>query len=134
MRSVVRIFFRLIRLLLTPVVLLGEWLLTPRGMQRSPEAQARVDGQTRSLTLYQFRTCPFCIRVRLAMKRLALDISTKDTLNDREAREQLHRGGGEIKVPCLCIQEPDGGTRWMYESKDIVAYLDRRFGGTVAAH
>jgi glutathione S-transferase len=29
-------------------------------------------------------------------------------------------------VPCLLIEE-DGEARWMYESNDIIAYLEKRF-------
>ncbi|MDF3852182.1 hypothetical protein [Achromobacter denitrificans] len=29
-------------------------------------------------------------------------------------------------MPCLRIEEA-GGTRWMYESSDIIAYLEQRF-------
>ena len=34
--------------------------------------------------------------------------------------------GGKVKVPCLRIEEA-GGTRWMYESNDIIAYLEQRY-------
>ena len=36
-------------------------------------------------------------------------------------------GGGNLKVPCLRIEERDLGYRWMYESSDIVHYLESRF-------
>jgi glutathione S-transferase len=31
-------------------------------------------------------------------------------------------------VPCLRIEKEDGSSEWMYESKDIIAYLDERYG------
>ena len=39
----------------------------------------------------------------------------------------LVRGGGERKVPCLRIEHGDR-VEWMYESDDIIAYLEGRFG------
>lgn len=99
----------------------------PRPMQRSEEAQARVNEEASSLTLYQFYACPFCVRTRRAIHRLNLPIETRDAQNDPVDRQALKEGGGEIKVPCLRIEEA-GETRWMYESMDIIAYLEDRFG------
>ena len=64
MRWLIRSFFKTLRLVIGPFLLLGEWLTAPKGMVRAPEAQARVDAACRQLALYQFRTCPFCITVR----------------------------------------------------------------------
>jgi glutaredoxin len=99
----------------------------PRPMQRSEEEQARVNEEASSLTLYQFDACPFCVRTRRAIYRLNLPIETRDAQNDPVDRQALKDGGGEIKVPCLRIEEA-GETRWMYESRDIIAYLEDRFG------
>ena len=99
----------------------------PRPMQRSEEAQARVNEEASSLTLYQFYACPFCVRTRRAIHRLNLPIETRDAQNDPVDRQALKEGGGEIKVPCLRIEEA-GETRWMYESMDIISYLEDRFG------
>jgi glutaredoxin 2 len=98
-------------------------------MRRTPEAQAAVDEATRDLALYQFRLCPFCIKVRRAIHRLNLHIELRDALNDPEHRAALLTGGGEIKVPCLAISA-DGETRWLYESSDIIDWLEHRFGET----
>jgi len=99
----------------------------PRPMQRSEEEQARVNEEASSLTLYQFYACPFCVRTRRAIHRLNLPIETRDAQNDPVDRQALKDGGGKIKVPCLRIEEA-GETRWMYESRDIIAYLEDRFG------
>ena len=99
----------------------------PRPMQRSEEEQARVNEEASSLTLYQFYACPFCVRTRRAIHRLNLPIETRDAQNDPVDRQALKDDGGEIKVPCLRIEEA-GETRWMYESRDIIAYLEDRFG------
>lgn len=118
---------RFLRRALGQLILMLDWLTRPRPMQRSPKAQAEVDQRTRHLALYQFQLCPFCIKVRRAIRRLGLNIETRDALNDPEHRATLLAGGGEIKVPCLAIEE-QGKTRWMYESSDIIAWLDKEFG------
>lgn len=127
MKPLIRLFFRIVRGVLTPVILLADRLSTPKGITRSTEAQARVDAATRHLALYQFRACPFCIKTRRAMKRLSLQIELRDAQHDPKSREELAQGGGQLKVPCLRIDEEDGTVRWLYESDDIIAYLHQRF-------
>jgi glutaredoxin 2 len=73
-------------------------------------------------TLYHFYVSPYARRARVAIYRLGLDIPMKDVLTDERACDELIRSGGKDQVPCLKI-ESKGGTRWMYESADIVSYL-----------
>lgn len=107
------------------LILFIDWLTRPRAPKRDPQAQAQVDAETASLALYQFKLCPFCIKTRRSLRRLGLNIETRDAMQEPH-RGELLAGGGEIKVPCLAIEE-DGKTRWMYESDDIISYLDQRF-------
>ncbi|MBE0511327.1 MAG: glutathione S-transferase N-terminal domain-containing protein [Gammaproteobacteria bacterium] len=127
MRWLIRAFFRTLRLVLSPFMIVGEKLTTPKGMVRSPEAQQAVDTACKELVLYQFRTCPFCIKVRREIKRLSLNIELRDAQHDQQSRSELQQGGGEILVPCLRITEADGELHWMYESDHIIAYLRERF-------
>jgi glutaredoxin len=127
MRWLIRSFFRTLRLVLSPFMILGELLTTPKGMERAPEAQQAVDEACKSLKLYQFRTCPFCIKVRRELKRLSLNIELCDAQHDQACRSELEQGGGQVKVPCLRIEEVDGAVRWLYESDDINTYLRGRF-------
>ncbi|MFQ5644895.1 MAG: glutaredoxin family protein, partial [Thiogranum sp.] len=103
-----------------------DWLTSPQGIQRPPQEQQRIDEKTRHLTLYQFRSCPFCIRVRRAIKRHSLNIETRDALRDSISRRQLLEGGGEIKVPCMKITDAQGNATWMYESAAIIRHLEER--------
>jgi len=128
MSILIRSFFRGLRLALAPVMLISEKLSTPQAIERSPEEQARVDAARQNLALYQFRTCPFCIRVRKEIARLGLDIELRDAQFDPEHRRELAEGGGRIKVPCLKISHDDGANEWLYESDDIKAWLHCRFG------
>ncbi len=127
MKTVIRTFFRTLRVVLGPVMLLKERLTQPAGVQRAPVAQAAVDQQCQSLALYQFSTCPFCIKVRQEMRRLSLPIEKRDAQHNAANREQLLQGSGATKVPCLQITEADGQIRWLQDSGAIVAYLQGRF-------
>jgi glutaredoxin len=128
MKVLVRLFFKTLRIVLGPFMLLWEWLTRPRGMARSVDAQAEVDRQCRDLVLYEFRTCPFCIKVRQEMRRLSLAIERRDAQHDGPHRDELVAGGGRAMVPCLKIAEANGEVRWLYESGAIIAYLRGRFG------
>ncbi|MFZ6846021.1 glutaredoxin family protein [Undibacterium sp. RuTC16W] len=120
-------FFRLIRTILGPFMLLNEYLARPKGLERSPDAQKNVDATCKKLALYQFNTCPFCIKVRQEMRRLSLNIELRDTQASKHHRDTLLTQGGSPKVPCLRITNDDGSVKWLYESRDIMAYLDQGF-------
>jgi len=115
-----------IRKLLAAVILTLNWVFTPRSIKRDSDAQKQVDAATQDLTLYQYKACPFCVKVRRSMKRAALNIETKDAKRCEISKQELLAGGGQLKVPCLKITE-NGEDRWMYESNDIIAYLNGRF-------
>ena len=132
MKTVIRAFFRTLRIVLGPVMLLKERLTRPSGVKRAPEAQASVDLQCQSLALYQFNTCPFCIKVRQEMRRLSLPIEKRDAQHNTTNREQLLQGSGATKVPCLKITDANGQTRWLQDSGAIVAYLRERFSAPPA--
>ena len=96
-------------------------------VERSPEAQQKVDLDTADLALYHYESCMFCARVRKAITRLNLKIELRDVLRDAKHRRCLEQGGGSTTVPCLRIGLGADG-KWMYESADIIAYLAKRFG------
>jgi len=127
MRLIIRYFFKAIHAIVGPILLAIDWLTTPRGIERAPDEQQRIDRQTKNLVMYQFFTCPFCIKTRRAIKRLSLNIETRDALSDATSRQQLLDGGGEIKVPCLRITGEDGNVEWLYESNEIIRYLNENF-------
>ena len=127
MKWVVKMFFKTLRLVLTPVILLWEVLTTPKGIVRQPELQQQIDQQSQHLALYQFKTCPFCIKVRKEIRRLSLNIDLRDAQKDPHHREALLQGGGKVKAPCLKITDEQGNSQWMYESADIIQYLQKRF-------
>lgn len=117
----------IVRAILGALILFFNWVFTPKSIKREATEQADVDAQTQKLALYQYAACPFCVKVRRTMKRNALTIETRDAKRSEQAKEELVNGGGQLKVPCLRIEEDDGEVRWMYESGDIINYLEQRF-------
>lgn len=116
----------IIRWLLGSLILFLNWVFTPRPIRRAAKAQTTVDEQTNSLTLYQYKACPFCVKVRRTMKRQSLNIETRDAKRSDIAKQELLAGGGLLKVPCLKI-EGKGEVNWLYESDAIINYLEETF-------
>lgn len=77
------------------------------------------------MQLFQFKSCPYCVKVRRAMVRLNMDIELRDTRKNPDDKAALLAGGGKTQVPCLRIEHDDGRVEWMYESADIVAFLEK---------
>jgi glutaredoxin len=98
----------------------------PKQIKRSEDEQAAAQKQANDLTIYQFYACPFCVKTRRTVHALNIDIEYRDAKNNATHRKELLEQGGEIKVPCLRIEEA-GTTRWLYESSDIINYLNTRF-------
>lgn len=126
------LLFSVIRVILAGVILSLNWIFTPKSIKREPQLQADINQQAKDLTLYQYKACPFCVKVRRAMKRSALHIETKDAKRCETSKQELVEGGGLLKVPCLKIQDSQGNTQWMYESKEIINYLETRFSPQTA--
>lgn len=122
-----KIFFKTIRLIIGPIILFIDKVTTPKGIKRPQDEQQKVDQEVSNLLLYQFKTCPFCIKVKRNNKRLSLKIETRDAQHNPVYREELLQGGGEVKVPCLRIVDEKGSDNWMYESDEIMQYLKDRF-------
>ena len=78
------------------------------------------------LSLYKFDGCPYCQRVRQAMARMGLEIELRDIHANPRYRQELVEATGIGMVPCLRIEE-GGKVRWLHESLDIIAFLERAF-------
>ena len=119
---------KLLREGLGRLIILGDFVSRPRPLKRSERAQGVVNETAQKLSLYQFYACPFCVKVRRNIHRLNVPVSTRDAQNDENYRQELAEQGGRIKVPCLRIEE-ETGVRWLYESSDIIQYLEHRYSG-----
>ncbi|MCW8891496.1 MAG: glutathione S-transferase N-terminal domain-containing protein [Sedimenticola sp.] len=117
----------IIRWILGRIILLIDALTSPKGVIRPTGEQQALDTQTARLALYQFKACPFCVKVRRFLKQHSLNIETRDAKGNPLFREELLKGGGEIKVPCLRIEDEQGDIRWMYESAEIMKYLEQQY-------
>lgn len=70
------------------------------------------------LALYKTDTCPYCVRVVSAIRRLGVDVEYRDR-DEPRWRADLVARTGRTQVPCLLIDETP-----MFESADIVRFLE----------
>ncbi len=122
---------KILRNTLGGIIVFVDWVTRPAKMQRSAEQQQRVEQEIKSMSLYQLYACPFCIKTRRTLRKLNLPIELKSVAVGSPYREELEQGGGKIQVPCLRIQQ-NGEDQWMYESSEIIDYLNQRFGHDAA--
>jgi len=87
-------------------------------------------GDVRPLTLYNMEGSPYCRKVREALSELDLRYLVRNVPKGSPKRAELLRRGGKVQVPYLI--DPNTG-RELYESDDIVAYLDAQYGGAEPA-
>lgn len=117
----------IIRAILRAIILFFDRLFAPKPPVRPLEEQAKLDEQTRKLSIYEFEACPFCVKVRRHVARKGLKIERRDVRKEKRFNRELVEHGGQFQVPCLRIEKDDGSVQWMYESSDIMKYLDQRF-------
>jgi len=95
-----------------------------RGISPCVTAGERPD-PAQLLELYDFEGCPYCRKVREVLCELDLDYLAHPVAHGSPRAKQLIRLGGKRQVPYLI--DPNTGTR-MYESADIIAYLNEMYG------
>jgi glutathione S-transferase len=101
-------------------------------LARGARCRARVARHgLKTLTLYNMEGSPYCRKVREVLSELNLEHVIRNLPKGSPKRAELVERGGKMQVPYLV--DPNTG-REMYESDDIVAYLELHYGqGTVAA-
>lgn len=119
---------KFVRWLLGRLVLAINFLTKPKSIIRDKNDQDAVDALTANMALYQFNACPFCVKVRRQLTRHALNIELRDAKNNAAFKDELTREGGKHKVPCLRIENDAENVKWLYESDDIISFLQTEFG------
>ena len=89
------------------------------------ESAARREQPAEPLVLYQFEACPFCRKVREKLNELNLVHLVKSCAKGSPRRDELVARAGKAAFPYLI--DPNTGTE-MFESDDIVDYLERVYG------
>lgn len=115
----------LIRWPLGRLILLLNFIFSPSSPKRSKDEQEKIDSSTAHLSLYQLPACPFCVKVRRAMKRNGLNLELRNINKNIAYRDELISEGGKRTVPCLRIEDDQQQVTWLYESSEIVKYIQQ---------
>ena len=97
-------FINLIRNILGSIIVFFDLISRPKKKQRSNEEQAKVESELESLSLYQFFSCPFCIKTRRALHKLNLPMEKRSVSRGSDYRQELIEQGGKVQAPCLRIE------------------------------
>ncbi|TPV57782.1 glutaredoxin [Aestuariibacter sp. GS-14] len=123
MNMLIKLVRNALGLVIVSVDVLTRW----SRVKRTPEAQLKANEAAKHLTLYHFFACPFCIKTRRAIYKLNVPVEKRSAVQGSPFRDTLLQGGGKVQVPCLHIRHPNGDEQWMYESGEIIAYLNKQF-------
>jgi len=99
-------------------------IIRPRGRRVRPDIANRPAPEA-PLVLYNFEASPYCRKVREALIELDLPCEVRNVAKRSARRPELVERGGKMQVPYLV--DPNTDTA-MYESDDIVRYLDSTYG------
>jgi glutathione S-transferase len=86
---------------------------------------AHARAPLKPLTLYNMEGSPYCRKVRETLSELDLEYIVHNVPKGSPKRAELKERGGKVQVPY--VVDPNSGSE-MYESDDIVAYLNARYG------
>jgi len=116
---------KIVRWVLGRIILVAEFVMTPKGVQREEGLQQKMDAETSQYKMYQYEACPFCVKVRHAMKKQNIKMEFINAKLEKH-RTELLAFGGEIKVPCLRMPSENGEDTWLYDSDNIIQFLNER--------
>ena len=95
-----------------------------RGRQSAVAAASAASPPAAPLELWGYESSPFCRLVRERLCELELPHRSVTAARGSPKREQLRAAAGRFQVPYLV--DPNTGAA-MFESADILAYLDRTY-------
>ena len=116
---------KIIRWVLGRLILIIDYLTRPKKLIRIESQQQKIDAILKDHSLYEFHACPFCVKIRRYLRKNSLNINIMDAKNNKKYRSELEKLGGKIQVPCLRIKNNNNNIIWLYESNDIISYLNK---------
>ena len=73
--------------------------------------------------LYYYDACPFCQRVLRVLPSLSVEVEKCNVMTSAQYRQQQYAATGRTTVPCLRMEDESGKESWMFESADIIRFL-----------
>ncbi len=88
---------KFIRWFLGRVILLLNFVFTPRGVKRSQEEQSQVNEQAKNAHVMQFEACPFCVKCAAMKRQSWFRFWNFVMLKTWTAPCKLEAGGGRVR-------------------------------------
>lgn len=76
--------------------------------------------------LYYYDSCGFCRRVLAALPSLKVEVEKRNVMEEPKWRKEQAEATGRTQVPCLKITKDDGESAWLFESADIIRFLQNQ--------
>jgi hypothetical protein len=99
---------------------------SPQPISRSEEESRKLAKATSGLSLYDYKGCVASRRTRQEIRRLNIDIERRDIGKCSIHQDNLLAEYGELKAPCLRIEEK-GEVQWIDKPENILYFLHERF-------
>ncbi len=99
---------------------------SPQPVSRSEEESRKLAKATSGLALYDYKGCVASRRTRQEIRRLNIDIERRDIGKCSIHQDNLLAEYGELKAPCLRIEEK-GEVQWIDKPENILYFLNERF-------
>ena len=80
---------------------------------------SQVSEVKQEATLYYLPSCPYSKEVLDYLQKTHRTISLKNLQNNPQGRDELKRVGGELRVPCLVVDN-----KAIYGASNIIEWLD----------
>lgn len=77
------------------------------------------------IVLYQAEWCPYCARVRAKLTDMLLNYKVVNVPRDHGERKDVQQLFGATGIPSMI----DGGTKIADDDDQIIAYLEKTYGG-----
>lgn len=116
---------KLIRIILGALIRIVDILFAPKLKVLPEEKLNKLQSIIKDMTVYEFKNCPFCVKLRWSLLKQGVNLEYKDAKRNTLFKQELVEGGGKAQVPCLRYIK-NGKTEWMYESSDIAQYIQQQ--------
>ena len=84
-----KVVWKVVRWVLGIIILTLDTLIRPKSIKRSSVEQQKLNKITSSYSIYQFKACPFCVKVRRQVRKFGLEIEFRDAIIDSSAFTNL---------------------------------------------
>lgn len=116
---------KILRFILGRIILFVDFIVPVDSKKHlKKEEKKHFKELTEKWKIYEFKACPFCVRVRRYLKSRGIFIQTINAKNEQN-KEELSSKGGKGKVPCLFYIQ-DEKEYWLYESKSIMSFIEEK--------